>query len=173
MTQIDRQPLSYVNIVVDAEKMSRELPHRYDYVVCCSMLEHTPHPWEVIEQIHTVLKPGGVVYISVPWLFPLHGEPHDYYRFSLAALQTLIKDNGFVEPECGSEASPHSALYRFLQHYFPEVLSFDNDYAYEFLKYTFTWLLYPLGLLERVACLGSRKHYRVDSQLYIVARKPI
>lgn len=171
ITQVDLKPLEFVDIVVDAEEMSQHLTQQYDYVASCSMLEHTPHPWKVIEQIHAVLKPGGIVYISIPWLYPLHGEPHDYYRFSLAALKTLIKDNGFEELESGSEHSPHAALYRFLQAYFSEVLSFNNDYAYQLLLYFFTWILYPLGLVERFFCLGARSFYRADSQLYIVGRK--
>ncbi|QNP29909.1 class I SAM-dependent methyltransferase [Cylindrospermopsis curvispora] len=69
ITQIDLKPLELVDIVVDAEEMSQHLTQQYDYLANCSMLEHTPHPWKVIEQINALLRPGGIVYISIPWLY--------------------------------------------------------------------------------------------------------
>jgi SAM-dependent methyltransferase len=35
------------------------LNHRYDYIVCCEVMEHFHHPREEFERLFTMLKPGG------------------------------------------------------------------------------------------------------------------
>ena len=49
------------------------------------------------------------------------------------------------------------------------MLSFGNAYAFEYL---FTWLLWPIGLVERLIRLAFRERDYTDSILYIVGRKP-
>ncbi len=170
VVQIDLKKLEHVDYVVNAEEMSAVLP-QFDYVVSTSMLEHTPHPWKVVEEVYKTLRPGGIFYLAVPWMFPLHGEPYDYWRFSLPCLKTLIAENGFAELEAGSEGSPHGGLYSFLKCYFPEVLSFGSAYAYYALEYLFSWILYPVGLTERLFRLRTRQHCYTDSLLYVIGKK--
>ena len=77
----------HVDVVADAEALTDTIPPgSYDYVVSTSMLEHTPHPWKVLDEVYKVLRPGGILYVSVPWMYPLHAEPNDYWRFSVPCL---------------------------------------------------------------------------------------
>jgi SAM-dependent methyltransferase len=46
------------------------------------MLEHTPDPKSVIEEISRVLKPGGIVLICVPFSTRIHADPYDYGRYT-------------------------------------------------------------------------------------------
>jgi SAM-dependent methyltransferase/Zn finger protein HypA/HybF involved in hydrogenase expression len=55
--------------------------------VCISVLEHTLNPQIAIDEMWRCLKPGGKAFISVPWLFELHMEPQDFYRFSFFTLK--------------------------------------------------------------------------------------
>jgi SAM-dependent methyltransferase len=173
VSQLDRKPLPHVDIVADAEALSASIGEAsYDYVVSTSMLEHTPHPWKVVEEVFKVLRPGGIFYLSAPWMFPLHGEPHDYWRFSRPCLQGLVRDAGFIEIESGSEYSPHAALQTFLRTYLSEALSFNRSMVFYSLEFLSAWLLYPLGFLEGALRLGPRTHYYTDSIFYIIAKKP-
>lgn len=173
VVQVDIKKLPFVDVVADAEALTDTIPPgSYDYVVSTRMLEHTPHPWKVLDEVYKVLRPGGILYVSVPWMYPLHAEPNDYWRFSVPCLQRLVREAGFVELGSGSEYSPHAALQSFLQAYLCEVFSFDKSVMFYSLEFVTLWLLYPLSFLEGALRLGPRRHYYTDQLLYIIAQKP-
>lgn len=62
-----------------------------DSVVMLGTLEHIYEYETVIKEVYRVLKPGGYFVLTVPWLFPYHGAPRDYHRFSIEALKLLFK----------------------------------------------------------------------------------
>ncbi len=75
--------------VGDIEKSS------IDMVITCSMLEHTPQPWIVAQNITEVVKPNGVLYVSAPWSWIFHGYPDDYFRFSFSGIKSLFPEFDF------------------------------------------------------------------------------
>ena len=56
--------------------------------------------------------------------------------------------------------------------YLSEALSFDNSLAYHTLFWLFTWLLYPLQVIEYFFRMGRRRYHFTDAVVYVVARKP-
>ncbi len=174
VVQMNITAIPNVDVVADAEVMSETFGESsFEYVVSTSMLEHTLHPWRVIAESYKVLKPGGIFYVGVPWMFPLHGEPHDYYRFSLNGIRQLMLDAGFEEVESGSETGPHAAFHLLLRSYLAETLSGNSSMRYYALTYLLDWLLFPLGAVERVFEPKPRKHHYTDSLVYFVGRKPL
>ena len=77
---------------------SLELPfraRRFDTVLCTQVLEHVPKPWLMAEEVGRVLKPGGILILSCPQYWPLHEEPHDFFRFTVYGLQALFPKTGW------------------------------------------------------------------------------
>ena len=66
-----------------------------DGVLCNEVLEHVNEPSDALKDIHRVLKPGGLLYITVPQCWGLHYEPNDYFRFTKYGIDYLLKKNGF------------------------------------------------------------------------------
>jgi SAM-dependent methyltransferase len=62
-----------------------------DTVVILEVLEHTLFPYNVVQEIHRILKPGGKCILSTRFIFPYHPSPNDYYRFTRDALETFFK----------------------------------------------------------------------------------
>jgi SAM-dependent methyltransferase len=79
---LDVVPSQCIDIVENAEDMKSIQDSTFSAVICISVLEHTRHPEKIVAEIYRVLKPGGVAFISNPWMFEAHMEPNDYYRFS-------------------------------------------------------------------------------------------
>jgi hypothetical protein len=51
------------------------------------------HPFRAAAELVRVLKPGGQLICSVPFLQPLHGYPHHYYNMSPQGLRALFERN--------------------------------------------------------------------------------
>lgn len=53
-----------------------------DGVTFFQTLEHLSEPYHALDEAFRVLKSGGYAFISTPFLFALHGIPHDFYRYT-------------------------------------------------------------------------------------------
>jgi SAM-dependent methyltransferase len=67
----------------------------FDAAVCSQVLEHTTHPRAILAELWRCLKPGGVLIVTVPHISYLHGEPHDYFRYTKYGLDALLRGAGF------------------------------------------------------------------------------
>jgi len=62
-----------------------------DGVVVQAVLEHVLNPQLVVDEIHRVLRPGGLVYADTPFLQPVHEGPYDFTRFSESGHRYLFR----------------------------------------------------------------------------------
>lgn len=83
---------------VDLFSTAYEIPsadQEFDSALCTAVLEHLEEPEKAIGECHRVLKPDGVAIYSVPFIWHLHEEPRDFYRFSKYGLRYLFEKSGF------------------------------------------------------------------------------
>ena len=69
-------------------------PCSVDILFCINVLHHLETE-RARAEILRVLKPGGVLFFTVPFLWPLHDVPHDEYRFTPFALRRHLSNAGF------------------------------------------------------------------------------
>ncbi|MDN5914088.1 MAG: class I SAM-dependent methyltransferase [Pseudonocardia sp.] len=62
-----------------------------DCVVVQAVLEHVLDPWKVVDEIHRVLKPDGLVYAETPFLQHVHEGPYDFTRFTESGHRWLFR----------------------------------------------------------------------------------
>lgn len=105
---VDIRPGPGVDIVASVY----ELPFRdgeFDIVLCLSVLEHLKEPARAILEIRRVLKMNGKIIVSVPFLFPIHDAPNDYWRFTKFGLKELFR-TGWVIERLVAEANAQTSL---------------------------------------------------------------
>lgn len=68
-----------------------------DCAMATEVLEHCPEPLPVLAEIRRVLTPGGFLFFTTPFLWPIHDAPHDHYRYTPYALQRLLTEAGFED----------------------------------------------------------------------------
>ena len=80
-------------------------------VLSLDTLEHVEYPHRAMQEIHRVLKPGGLAVISSVMKFPIHDFPYDYWRFTPEAFKSILKpfENSFVGI-AGEELFPHTVV---------------------------------------------------------------
>lgn len=63
-------------------------------VVMLEVLEHLRHPALALQEIARVLQPRGRLYLTVPFLYPVHDAPHDYQRYTAHGLVREVEAVG-------------------------------------------------------------------------------
>ncbi|MBN1515459.1 class I SAM-dependent methyltransferase [Candidatus Sumerlaeota bacterium] len=67
----------------------------FDSALCTAVLEHLEEPEQALRECWRVLKPSGIAIYSVPFIWHLHEEPRDFYRYSKYGLKYLFEKAGF------------------------------------------------------------------------------
>jgi SAM-dependent methyltransferase len=67
----------------------------FDSIVCFEVLEHVFEPDKIVQEMHRVLKPGGKVLLTTPFIWNEHEIPYDYGRYTYFGLNHLFAKNGF------------------------------------------------------------------------------
>jgi SAM-dependent methyltransferase len=80
----------------------------FDTAVLSDVLEHVRAPELLLREIRRILAPGGRLLMNVPFLYWLHEQPHDYFRYTEHALRLLVERAGLglLELE-GMGGAPH------------------------------------------------------------------
>jgi len=86
----------------DAQSLSYE-DNSWDNIVSDQMLEHLPRPWDAVNEMFRVCKPGGYVICTTCSWNPVHRCPKDYYRFMPDGMEYLF--NKFEDVKIGSIGS--------------------------------------------------------------------
>jgi SAM-dependent methyltransferase len=66
-----------------------------DTVISVSVMEHLREPETFLREAHRILKPSGTIVLQVPFMWWVHEEPYDYYRFTRYGLEHILKKAGF------------------------------------------------------------------------------
>jgi len=93
VTLSDIEP-EFGHTVVD---ITQSVPAGHDVIVCFNVLEHVSDFSTGIANLYEALSPGGQLLIYVPMFYPLHDEPHDYFRYTEHALRKILGQFADVE----------------------------------------------------------------------------
>ena len=71
----------------------------YDSAIATEVLEHCPDPQVTLKEIFRVLKPGSPLVLTVPFIWPTHESPYDFYRYTPFGLKHQLVKAGFENLE--------------------------------------------------------------------------
>lgn len=107
-----------------------------DTAICIEVLEHIPKPLNVLIEINRVLKKGGILILTVPFLWNLHDVPNDEYRYTPFSLKGLLIESGYKLVQMESFGGWDASLASFISLYLRR--GFNSR-----LKNLLSWLLIP------------------------------
>lgn len=84
---VDMQAGEGVDVVADLEKDDVGC---FAHIECMSLLEHVKRPWLLAANLERMLEPAGTIFVTVPFIWKLHGYPSDYWRFTHEGIRLLF-----------------------------------------------------------------------------------
>lgn len=66
----------------------------FDLVMCTEVLEHALEPEKLTLEMKRVLKPGGVLFLTVPSMWGEHETPYDFRRYTTFGIRRLVETAG-------------------------------------------------------------------------------
>ncbi len=164
---VDVFPFPEVDIVANAE----ELPFRdnsIDAAVSESVFEHVPDAYKVAHEMVRVVKRGGYIYVSAPFVHPYHASPDDFNRWTISGLKHLFPELEIVKS--GVRSGPWSAFLMFMAYWLGVIFSFGYKKAAPFLAHIFMLVLGPIKYLDYFFSKMPGAE-AVSAHLYILGRK--
>jgi SAM-dependent methyltransferase len=154
------------NLVADAANIPIA-SNTFDSVISEFMLEHVPSPFQVSKEMIRVLKPGGLLYVTYPFIHPYHSFPSDFYRFSYSGIKKL-----FAGMELVSQGPLTGPACRWIGATADLICSFFKNERIQFLLRTvILTILFPIKFLDLIL---NRLPNVMDNSvtLYAIFRKP-
>lgn len=94
----------------DITKPNKAIPDQeFDCIICMEVLEHCLQPFDAIAELRRMLKDGGVLVLSSPLNWRIHGPVPDCWRFTEHGYKVLLKD--FDDLEIDSLETPDRDLF--------------------------------------------------------------
>ena len=72
----------------------------YDVILCSEVLEHVADWHAAFSNLRRLVADEGRVVITVPFIFPVHMEPLDFFRATSYTIETFAGAHDFVVEEC-------------------------------------------------------------------------
>lgn len=146
---------SRTNLICDATDLSFA-DQSFDGVVIQGVLGNVADPFRAIDEIHRVLRPGGLLYAETPFVQQVCLGPYDFTRFSLLGLRRLCRS--FEEVRSGAQCGPGMAAawaYQYLLMSFAQSQR-GRAWARVVARLTGFWLLwFDRLVIDRPAALDA------------------
>lgn len=95
---------------VDYVKELDQVSGKFDYILCTQVLEHLTRPEPAFREFKRLLKPGGKLFLTTNFIYQLHLEPADYWRFTEHGLRFLGQAAGFKAGKIKSQGGIFQVL---------------------------------------------------------------
>lgn len=157
-----------VDIVCDLEA----LPFRDGSIagfVSRSVIEHVEAPARIIGEFHRCTRPGGYGVHLIPFLFPYHASPGDYYRFTHQGQRMLFSDWEMIDTT--NPTGPVTVTLVVLLEALATILSFNRPRAKSVIYLGLCAVLFPLKFLD-APFVGRRGFVGCAATIVSVVRKP-
>ncbi len=132
----------------------------FDSVVANEVFEHVFNPNRFLDEVHRVLKPGGMVLMTMPFVWDEHEQPHDFARYSSFGIRHLLEQHGFEIIKQRKSMDDVRVIFQMI-----------NAYIYKKTATTNGWinLVFTLLLMAPFNVLGELLHWVLprNADLYL------
>lgn len=95
LIRVDINEKANPDVVADLNKSLPFSENFSDTIFLFSVIYILENPGKTLREINRILKPGGKLFITSPFIFNEAKEPNDYWRFTSEGLEKLLKESDF------------------------------------------------------------------------------
>lgn len=88
----DLSKVSQADLIIEKNKIPAA-DCSFDAVTCFQVLEHVENPDMTLHEIKRCARSGGLICLSVPFIYQQHGSPGDYRRFTFNEIRGLLAED--------------------------------------------------------------------------------
>jgi SAM-dependent methyltransferase len=146
---IENSSHPHVNEDIDVFYDGTNIPFpndNFDSVFASEVFEHIFNLEEVLTEIKRVLKPGGKLLFTCPFVWPEHEIPRDFARYSSYGIASLVKGVGFRIIKQEKTGHFLEVIIQQLQFYFYSIIPKKPAFLYYILYQVFVTPFALLGL---------------------------
>lgn len=159
-----------VDVVVTQDERWPVPDQHYDVLLSTQVIEHADSLEFTLVQMSRALRTGGTIILSFPFLYNVHGAPHDYRRFTHHGAAKLLSDHEILHLE--TQGGIGSTLVILLLNWIDTALSLSP--ATKLLKGLLLPVFIPVSLVLNLFGLAMDQLDRTRmfySNVLLVARK--
>jgi len=142
----------------------------FDLAVAQEALEHVADPFQAVREMVRVLRPGGRIYLQIPFVIGYHPGPEDYWRVTRAGLDALLRQAGVKEARIEIAVGPGSGFYRIAVEFIAGLVGRLLPVLYRPAKGVAALLCYPVKWLDGWLAGGAQRD-RIPGGYLAVATK--
>ena len=170
LIQLDLVRRATTDCVADAG----HLPFRagaFDLVVSQETVEHVADPFKAVREMARVLRPGGRIYLQLPFVIGYHPGPEDYWRFTRAGIAELLHQAGIGQTRVEVSVGAGTGFYRIAVEFAASLAGRLAAGLYLPAKGIVSLLCYPFKWLDGWLQGGVARD-RIPGGYLAVGRKP-
>ncbi|EKD56839.1 MAG: hypothetical protein ACD_58C00072G0005 [uncultured bacterium] len=163
---LDIQEKNHPDLVQDVANMHDVKSKTVDVVCAIELFEHVRSPEAGLNEIYRILKKNGTLILSCPFLFPIHGDPDDWQRWTESKWMLTLNNLKFEKIYLQTTGLFFTTLNDML-------LTLLNDLPIPFnkLKYLFLPLLSFFTVLDRYSFTATKRLKNFHNGYFIIATK--
>jgi SAM-dependent methyltransferase len=140
----------------------------FDSVMLNQVFEHVFNPDEFFQEVNRVLKQGGRLLMTVPFIWDEHEQPHDYARYSSFGLTWILSKHGFQIVKQNKSVNDLGLLFQLLNGFTYKKIVTKNLIVNHIL---YLFLMAPINILGVIVSKLSPKNDDLYLDNIILAEK--
>ena len=150
------------NSIIDVFYDGKNIPFEDDsfsHIFCSEVLEHVEDPLSLIKEMHRVLAPGGKMLVTVPFIWPVHEAPYDFYRYTKWGIESVLRRGGFGVNQVDISGGTLTVLLQLFVEYLHGLAHQRSKFMSNFITLP---LIIPLNIIGFLLTFTDRffpKHY--------------
>lgn len=140
----------------------------FDSAVANEVFEHVFNPDQFLREVGRVLRPGGMLLMTIPFVWDEHEQPYDYARYSSFGIRSLLQQHGFEVLEQRKTMDDIRVIFQLLNAYIYKMTLTNNRW----LNLLFAWFfMAPINIVGELCALITPRNADLYLDNVVLARK--